>query len=144
MNINDGQSLRRVAFHAGTRHLPSFVRGVIEHLNIQKLPRVIELRNSVHQTFNHIPFVEDGKLYGNLWPMAHGRRRPWNIFAKREVIVQERVAMHSISGQDKQNQKIGNHHGQIECVGMIDPAKSFVGQLMPVVAKRALLGREQE
>lgn len=52
--------------------------------------------------------------------------------------------MHAVHRQDEQHQEIRNHHGQIERVGMINAAEGAVGKPMPELAKRAVMGREQE
>lgn len=51
--------------------------------------------------------------------------------------------MQAVRRQDEQHDEIRNHHGQVECVGMINVAECFVGQLVPILDNRALLGREQ-
>ena len=52
--------------------------------------------------------------------------------------------MQAVSCEDEENDEVGNHHREIEGVGMIDAAERSIRELMPVVAKRALLGGEQE
>src|SRR5271169_3669147 len=75
MNIGDGQSFGSVAFDAGASDIAGFVRGIVEHLNIKKVTRVIELRDRVYQALDHIALVKDRKLYGNLWPVRDRRWR---------------------------------------------------------------------
>lgn len=52
--------------------------------------------------------------------------------------------MQAVRRQDKQHDEIRNHHGEIEGVGVIDAAERSIGELMPVLAKTRLMGREQE
>ena len=142
MDIDDGQSPGGVAIDAGAGDIAGLIGGIVEHLNVEEFARIIELRNGIDQALNHVALIEDGKLYSNLWPARDGWRRGWNIFAIGVVIVEELVTMHAIGGQHEKNKEIGNHHGHVESIGMIDAAESAVGELVPVIAKRALLDEQ--
>ena len=43
----------------------------------------------------------------------------------------------------EQNDEIGNHHRQVERVGVVNPGKGFVGDFVPVVAEAALGHRRE-
>jgi len=51
--------------------------------------------------------------------------------------------MHAIEGQDEENNKVGNHHGHVEGIGMINAAKSAIGKLVPILAQRILLDEQE-
>src|ERR1700690_3108211 len=143
MDVGDRKALGRVALHAGSRDLASFVGGIIEDLYVQKFVGIIELSDRVHETLDNVALVEDGKLYGNLWPVGHRRRRPGDILAIDVILIEQSVAVHTVSREDKKHDEIGNHHGQVERIGVIPPAKGLIRNFVPIVAERALLGREK-
>ncbi len=79
MQIVNRQAQRLIALHARARHLPRFVGGIVEHLNVQQLARIIEARHCIHQALDHVALVVDGKLYGNLGPLGDRGRRAGNV-----------------------------------------------------------------
>src|SRR5690348_3122758 len=138
----DAESL--LAFHAGAGYGLSFVGGVIKKLDFEFVARVIELRNAVDQAIDDVAFVEDRKLYGNLWPFADRRRGAGNIVAITIEIVDEDVTINSISGENGEDQKIRNHHGQVERIGLVDAAESMISQPVQIGSKRTHLQRNKQ
>ena len=49
--------------------------------------------------------------------------------------------MQPVERQDEQHDEVGDHHCQIEGVGVVHPGESAVRDLVPVVAQRTLLQR---
>ena len=46
--------------------------------------------------------------------------------------------MQPINRQDKEDDEIGNHHREVEGVGVVDASERRVGNLVPVMADRIL------
>ena len=57
--------------------LARFIRGIVQYLNLKKLPRIVQLADRAQQAFDHIDFVEDRQLHGHLWQLLKipGRHR---------------------------------------------------------------------
>ena len=142
VDVNDRKTCSGVAFDARAGNLASFVRGVIEDLDIEEPARVIEERDGVDEALDDVAFVEDGELYSNLWPVGDGRWRSRNIFAVSVVLIEQDVAVQAISCEDEENDEVGNHHRKIEGVGVIHAAEGAVGEFVPIMAQRGLLGGE--
>ena len=70
MQVVDIDAEGLVALDAGARDLLRFVGGIVEHLDLEQLARIIETRDGVDQALDHVALVVDGKLYGNLGPLG--------------------------------------------------------------------------
>ena len=125
-----------VALDAAARDFARLVGGIVEHLNIQFVARIIELRDAIDQPLDHVAFVVDGKLYGNLGPLDGHRRHRRHAMAIAIIIVDQHVAVDSVGRQDHQHQKIRNHDGEIERVGLVEAAKRGVRQFAEIVRDR--------
>ena len=79
MQIADRQAERLIALDARARHFLRFVGRIVEHLNVEQFARIIEARHRVDQALDDVALVVDGKLYGNLGPLGHRRRRAGNV-----------------------------------------------------------------
>src|SRR5208283_2630251 len=141
MNVDDRQARGGVAFHAGARDFAGFVGGVVEHLDVQQLAGILELGNGVDQALDDVALIEDGKLYGNLGPVFHARRNCRNVFAVDVVIVNQGVAVQAVERQNEKHDEVGNHHRQIEGIGVVHPGEGAVRDFVPVMAQGALLQR---
>src|SRR5215472_12095564 len=101
-------------------------------------------RDGFDEALDHVAFVEDGKLYGNLWPLGDGRWRAGDVAAITIKIVDEHVAINSVSGKHREHHEVRNHHGEIERIGLINAAESVVPQPVQIRRKGAgLKGEEQ-
>ena len=117
------------------RHFLRLVGRIVEHLNFEAVARIIELRDAVHQPLDHVALIEDGKLYGNLWPLGDGGRRAGRVIAIFIEIIDQRVAMNSVRRQNHQHDEIRQHHRQIESVGLILPDEGAIRQPVPIIGK---------
>ena len=52
--------------------------------------------------------------------------------------------MHAINSEDEQDDEVGNHHRQVEQIGVIEADEGAVGDLVPVLAERNRMSGEQE
>src|SRR5947209_4006785 len=144
MNIGYWHPCCSMAFHAAARHIPCFIGGIVEHLNIEKLSRVIKSRNSLYQPLNHVTLVENRQLHCHSRPSRNRRWRRGNILAIREIIVDQPVAMQSIYSKYKQHDKIRQHHCQIKSIGVVNTGEGAVPQLLPVMVHGTLAHYETE
>ncbi len=142
MNVADGNAECLVAFDAIASDFLRFVGRIVEHLNIEQLARVIELRNAFDEALDHVALVVDRKLDGDARPLSDFRRRPRDIFSMLEIIVNERVAMDAVGRENHHHQEIRQHDGHIESVRLIEAGEGAVGKPVPVIGQRA--GRREE
>ncbi len=54
-----------VALDHRLRCVHGFVRGIIQHLDVELLARIIQAAYRFHQPVHHELLVEDGKLHGD-------------------------------------------------------------------------------
>jgi hypothetical protein len=65
VDVLDVQALRGVAAHGELGDLPGFVGGVVEHLDLQELPRVVDPADGVDETIDDVHLVEERQLDGH-------------------------------------------------------------------------------
>src|SRR5208282_4509295 len=120
VDVNDRHALRSVAFHASAGNLASFVGGIVKDLNVEQFARVVEAGNGFDEALDHVALVEDRKLDGDTGPILDLGRRAGNILRVDVIIVDEPIAVQAVSGQDEQDKEVGDHHGKVEGIGVID------------------------
>ncbi len=49
--------------------------------------------------------------------------------------------MEAVNRQDEKHDEVGKHHREVEGIGMVDPGKSPIGDLVPIVVD-GILRRE--
>ena len=77
-----------MAFDAIARDLLCLIGGIVEHLDVEQLARVIELRDGLDQPLDHVALVVDRQLDGDFGPFGdfgHGWRRAGNVSAVLEM-----------------------------------------------------------
>ena len=67
-----------------------------------------------------------------------------DVLAVFIVVIHQPVAVQAVHGQNDQHDEVGDHHGQVEGVGVVDAGEGPVGQLVPVVADGILGGDPQD
>ena len=73
--------------HAGGRQLAGVVGGIVQHLDLQKLARIIELADRFEEPLDDIDFIEDRQLHrhpGQLLEMARRRHGAASGFSGRD------------------------------------------------------------
>ena len=69
MNIGYGQALSGETLDAVARHLLRFIGGIVQDLHIEKLRWVIEARDGLDETLDHVALVVNGQLNGDARPL---------------------------------------------------------------------------
>ncbi len=143
MDVRNPHALCSVALDAAAGDLLGFVGGVVENLDIEELARIVETRHGFDKPLDDVALVEDGKLDRDAGPAGNGRRRSGNIFRIFVVVVHKPIAMQAVQREDAEDQEVGNHHREIEGVGVINAAEGSVGNLVPVMADGTLLRKSE-
>src|SRR5439155_3834230 len=138
MNVDDGHALCGVALDASASDVAGLVGGIVEDLHVEEVPRVVETRNSFDEPLDDVALVEDGQLHSDARPIRDRRRSRGDIFGIREIVVDQPVAVQAVNGEDQEDDEVGNHHRQVESVGVIDAGKGSVGELVPIKADGVL------
>ena len=137
MEIDDVVSERSVAFDNGARDLDGFVGGIVEHLDLQLLARIIHLADAVDQAIDDVLFIEDGKLNGDARQFGEVRFRFRDLVLAVLVIkIDQLIAMHSVERQRDQHDEVRNQQRHVEGVGVIEPFERGVEEVrLQIMAK---------
>ena len=141
MQITHGHAQRMVTLDAEARHLLRFVGGIVEHLNVEQFARIIEARNRVDKALDHVAFVVDRKLYGNLGPLRERRRRTGHVATMLGIGINQPVAMQPVGGKHHEHEEVRDHNGKIEGIELVETAKRVAKRIRllgPIVRQRAL------
>src|SRR5229473_853704 len=131
MNVNNGHALGGVALDAGASDFASLIRGVVKDLHIEQLEWIVETRNGFDETFNDVALVEDRQLDRDARPICDRRRSGRDILRIHEVVIDQPIAMEAVNGKDKKNDEVGNHHREVETIGVIDASECRVRNFVP-------------
>ena len=61
----------------GPGDIAGLIRGIVEHLDLQQLARVIELADAFQKPLHDVELIEDGKLDGDRGEAARNAARAW-------------------------------------------------------------------
>src|SRR5437868_796244 len=101
--VGDGVSQGRIPLHQIARNRFGFVRGIVQHLNVQLLSRVVQPANGVQQTINNVLLVKDWKLNRDSWQIREIRYRINGAVLLVFVIkVNQGIAVYAVGGQQYQ------------------------------------------
>ena len=139
--VADGISQRGIALHQIARHLDGFVGGIVEHLNVELLPRIFQLADRLQQPLDHVLLIENGQLHRDARQVLEVRRRFRGAIVSVLVIqIHQNVAVHPVTGQQDQHNEIRDQQRSIECIGVIEPLKSLIQQMLAEIVPNALRG----
>ena len=74
MNVSDRHALRGVTLYAGAGNILCFIGGIVKHLDVEQLSRIIEPRDGFCEPLNHVAFIEDWQLHRDARPVCDRRR----------------------------------------------------------------------
>src|SRR5208283_1305574 len=146
VNVDDVVTERGVTLDDGGGDIARLVGGVVEHLNLDLLARVLHGADGLDETVDDKLLVEDGQLDGDggkLEKMAW--RIGFVVLAELEVVVAHGIAVNSVDGEKDHHHEIRNQHAGIEEVPVVEPPEGLVGVLhLEVVAETTLRSQGQE
>ena len=71
--VGDGVSQSCIPLHQIARNRPGFVRGIVQHLDVQLLSRIVQPANGIQETINNVLLVKDWKLNRDSWQIREIR-----------------------------------------------------------------------
>ena len=101
MKIRNVETCARVLLDRRSRNVHRFVGRVIQHLDLQKFARIIDLGHRLDQTLDYIHLVKERKLYGDGWQIAFRELAPWLRWKLRIApeLGDQLNAIHAIDGE---------------------------------------------
>ncbi len=123
-----------------------FVGGVVEDLDFELLARILHGADRFNQAINDKLLIEDGQLDrdGGQFVEVAGRVGVV-VLAVLEVLVRHGVAMDAVEGEQDHHREVGQQHGGVKDVPVVEPLEGLVGVLhFEVVAESALRRKGQK
>ena len=100
MVVADRITQRCIALHQPSRHFDGFVGGIVEQLDVEFLPRILQLADRLQQPLHHILLVEDRQLHRNSRQFLKPRRRLGSpLIAVLVVEIDQNVAVRPVTRQ---------------------------------------------
>src|SRR5437667_12370198 len=129
--------------HAAGNRL-SFVCGIIEHLDIEFLKRVIQSADGVQQPLDYKPFIKNRELDRNPRELRELATRLDRVVLLVLVIeIDQYVALDAVRGKQDENHKRRHQQGQIEGVGVIKLLESPIEKMLPNVLRESARGHKR-
>src|SRR2546423_2032779 len=97
----------------GGGNLPCVIGGIVQHLDLQQVPRVIEFADGAQQSLNHVHFIEDRQLHRHFWQLiepAGGLETAIPVLQKQ---VNNEITVNAIGGQPEEHTEVTNGPDQV-------------------------------
>ena len=129
VQVGDRMSQGGVALDQKAGDFNGFVGRVVEQLDVEFFPRIVEPADGVEQPVYHVLLVKDRQLHGDPWQvieieMRRGFRRL--VLFVLVIKIDQPVAVPAVGRQDDEDDEIGNQQRQIECVDLVETLESLV------------------
>ena len=143
MNVSNRETFCRVMLNQASRHRLGFIRGIVQHLDIELVLRILELADRIQQPLNYKLLIEDGKLHSHTRQFLEpGRRLAGAVPAVLIIKINQHIPVHAIRRQQNKHDEIWNQQRHIESIGAIQPTKSRIEEMLVKVLRDAA-GRQQ-
>src|SRR6266849_8674383 len=87
---------------AGRSQFPSIIGRIIQHLNLEKLPRVVQFADGAKQTLDHVNFVKDWQLHRHLRQLFKSPGRDEFMVPVFEKQVDNEIALDAVGRNSNQ------------------------------------------
>ena len=124
------------------RQLPGVVGRIVQHLDLEKLLRVIDLADRFEQPLDHIDFIEDRQLHRHFRQLLEMARRHHSSLPVLQEKVDNDVPMNSVGGKADQHTQVADgpddeaeaslHNGILETAPKVCPEQ---GDMMPLPSR---------
>jgi hypothetical protein len=139
-----------IALDSLPRYFGCLIRRIVQHLNFEPIPRIIQFANRVNQPVDDKLLIEDRQLDCNEWKLTfgepHRRLTPLRrIFLVLEVEPYQLIPMDPVERQDNHDDEIGDQHGCIERIPSIETMEviNLVGIVRLPIMAEALRSEQQ-
>ena len=93
---------------AGRSQLPRIIGRIIQHLNLKKLPRVVQFADGAKQALDHVNFVKDRQLHRHLRQLFKSPGRDGFTVPVFEKQVDYEVAMDSVGRKTNEHAQVAD------------------------------------
>ncbi len=88
---------------AGGGQLPGVVRGIVEDLDLEKFPRIVDLADRFEQPLDHVNLVEDRQLHRYFWQLLEVAGRRHGSLPVFQEKVDNHIPMNPVGGKADQH-----------------------------------------
>src|SRR5262249_41695122 len=143
MQIRDRIALALIVLDQALGDVCGLVRGVVENLNVEFFPRIVDAADRLQEPLHHELFIENGQL--NREPGEFGKlfNRLGLAVLLLVIEIYESVAMHSVRGQQNQDHEVGDQQGKIETVGLVQALEGRIQKMLTDILRKAAFGKEK-
>ena len=137
---------RRVARHNRRRHLLRLVRGVVQHLDLEPVFRILHRAHGLDEPVNDELLIEDGQLHRHARQLCEEARRVrFVIAAVLEILIAERITVHAVERQHDHHNEVRREEQGIEPVPvMVHVGKRVVEQRPELPSQAVSRGERQK
>ena len=121
--IGDGNARRRQAFDQPRGYLARLVRRIVQHLNLQPVAWVIELRRRFEQPLDHVALV--GQLHRHPREFFKAARWPRRVALVADINPGQGVTVQAVNRKDDEDGKVRNQNRKVESIRMVETAKGI-------------------
>ena len=101
------------------------IRGIIEHLYLEQVRRIIQVRDGFDQPLDDVAFVVNRKLYSYLRPIDYRGGFGGDVGAVPGITIDQPIPMDPVCSEHSENKKVRNHDRQVETIEMINSAEGI-------------------
>src|SRR6185369_2074580 len=141
VNVFNVKTELSIFIDGGLRQLHGFVSGIVKHLNLQPLTRIIDLGNCLHQPLDNIHLIKQRQLNGNYRQLcfAEDSLRLGNELAITPEVDDLFDAIATINRQHAEDCEIENQDSPVEGVELIertDIAPGLIRHILEVAREK--------
>src|SRR5438270_3012370 len=145
MNVRNRMAQRGIALHHALRYYNGFVRRIIQHLDIELVLGIIDLADRLHQSVDYELLVVNRELDGDAGKLGKlSKRLRGPVLAVAVVHVNQRIAVHSVRGQNHHHYKIGDEQHQVEGIRRVEAFEGLIQELALQIMDDSPLRVDQE
>ncbi len=131
VQIVDGVAEGAIAFHQGFGEGGGIVGGIVQHLDLQELLRIIHLDGLFDQPLHHVALVVQRQLYGDAGEGIEAACGfPGSVLLMLEIRANDIVPMQAVDRENGQHGEVGNQHRPIEPGQLVNSGKGIVQEAL--------------
>ena len=137
--IRDRTTGARVFTHKPGRHDPSVVRRIVQHLDFQELPRIVNASDGFEQALHNIALVENGQLDGDRRQLFELLQRTGRVLLVLQVSVGQQITVDAVNRKDNKNRKVRDQNREIKGIRLVDSAKWVLAKDADEIAQNGII-----
>jgi hypothetical protein len=106
VDVLDVEALRPEALDLGFGDLASLVRGIVENLDLEQVPGVVELADALEKALDDVKLIEDRELDGDVGKGVEETDRARHVLAMLEEEINDDIPVNSVEGEAKEHGEV--------------------------------------